>query len=76
MSDKYWTDCSKEERRQVREWCLAQTGAVRAYKNGEISKRKYTAFKKRLLKVLDWIEIEYEEECDELQGILQRHEVL
>lgn len=59
MGEILWVKQPVELKRLVREWCAIQTGVVRAYKNGEISRQKYTALKKKLLKVLDWIEVQY-----------------
>lgn len=53
---EYWADQSKELKRLVKEWNYARLGILQAYKNGDISKRKYNSYKKQLGILLDEIE--------------------
>ena len=50
-----WSDCPLLEKQLVREWTLAQTGIVRAYKNKEITPQKYGKLKKKLGILLEQI---------------------
>ena len=50
-----WMDCPLLEKQLVREWTLAQTGIVRAYRNKEITPQKYGRLKKKLGILLDQI---------------------
>lgn len=43
------------EKQLVREWALAQTGIVRAYRNKEITPQKYGRLKKKLGILLEQI---------------------
>ena len=43
------------EKQLVREWTLAQTGIVRAYRNKEITPQKYGRLKKKLGILLEQI---------------------
>ena len=50
-----WMDCPEIEKRLVKEWTLAQTGIVRAYRNKEITPQKYGKLKKKLKELLEQI---------------------
>lgn len=50
-----WVDCPLLEKQLVREWTLAQTGIVRAYRNKEITPQKYGRLKKKLGILLEQI---------------------
>ena len=50
-----WMDCPTLEKQLVREWTLAQTGIVRAYRNKEITQQKYGRLKKKLGILLEQI---------------------
>ena len=50
-----WMDCPTLEKQLVREWTLAHTGIVRAYKNKEITPQKYGRLKKKLGILLEQI---------------------
>lgn len=50
-----WMDCPLLEKQLVREWTLAQTGIVRAYRNKEITPQKYGKLKKKLGILLEQI---------------------
>ena len=50
-----WMDCPLLEKQLVREWTLAQTGIVRAYRNKEITPQKYGRLKKKLGILLEQI---------------------
>lgn len=50
-----WMDCPTLEKQLVREWTLAQTGIVRAYRNKEITPQKYGRLKKKLGILLEQI---------------------
>lgn len=50
-----WVDCPLLEKQLVREWTLAQTGIVRAYRNKEITPQKYGKLKKKLGILLEQI---------------------
>lgn len=55
-----WVDVSKEEKRAVKEWAMAQTGVLRAYKKGELNGMQYRSYKKKLAELLDRIEEHYD----------------
>lgn len=57
--EQLWSESPRELKNLVREWTLAQTGIVRAYTNGEISRQKYTALKKKLEYALNLLETMY-----------------
>ncbi|MBQ2658608.1 MAG: hypothetical protein IJF87_08585 [Erysipelotrichaceae bacterium] len=54
-----WKDVSKEEKRACREWAMAQTGILRAYKKGELNGLQYRSYKKKLEDLLGRIEEHY-----------------
>ena len=55
-----WKDVCIEEKRALREWAMAQTGILRAYKNGEINGLTYRSYKKKLEDLLGGIEEHYD----------------
>lgn len=57
-----WVDVSKEEKRAVKEWAMAQTGVLRAYRNGEINGMEYRWYKYILEDLLDNIKEHYDTE--------------
>lgn len=62
--ERLWADCPSEERRMVREWSLAQTGLVRALRNGDISVTDYLLIRWRAWNILKAIKEKYESDSN------------
>lgn len=58
---KYWMDCSKEERDEVRKIELERRALKLQFQSGAISHRKYSYRLTMLMKKLDELEKKYEE---------------
>ena len=65
MIDILWEDANPEERKLIDKWESDVNELIRAYKNKEISKQKYGAWKRKYLKALDTIEEHFSKELQE-----------
>lgn len=59
-------DCTKEERKAIREWCKYQTANVRMLRRREITVNRYNYIRRILALWLSEIEKKY---AEEMQGV-------
>ena len=62
MTEKLWTECSKEERDEIKHWGAKRKALKATYQMGYLTPAGYEYYKEILGKELDDIESKYNEE--------------